>query len=571
MSHDLLHMHSLVSERAAAPGSARDRAGAPSAAPAGDGANNNSVHSMRGSMTSDDESAHNGSLYESSGFRKTRRRGSKQQNNDFAAGHLRAKDIVHINTRTKLLDFTQRVITPDKVTATDVGIFLVLYAGSIFIFAFLLLACSPDGECYHLDVENGTRIEFGYDTALWISMHSFSTIGFGSLAPRQKCTGAQIIIFIESFVALVVYGFISGYIVKMFLRPLSRIRFSKNLLLNNGRRRVETEDDELESVRGRGHYKYLTFRMVREGRVQMRNVHVRMQAQYWHAGKNHSGLQGREHHKGRVVSLTLEQDYFTTIEQLQVWHRLDENSPLWKMREHLGDHLDGVEVSVSAFDMASLQPVMMFKRYDVSDVIINAVFDNNFAYNPKDETRQQLQADHARLDNYIEEEKSGPDLQQTRSSSRQRRDSNARVNFRPANFMPIPIPGLQRSNSQGGASFGRRGSNGTPPSSPPLQPTKGGSSSFDVPEQSLGETSTGSKSGANGSSTGQGPTVGWFWPGSKKKEEGDSFNNKKGDLEEGSGGGGSRARRNSKEAAVDTKGDRPLFSPRGRNGATVAV
>ena len=65
----------------------------------------------------------------------------------------------------------------------------------------------------------------------------------------------------------------------MFLRPLSRIRFSKNLLLNNGRRRVETEDDELESVRGRGHYKYLTFRMVREGRVQMRNVHVRMQAQ----------------------------------------------------------------------------------------------------------------------------------------------------------------------------------------------------------------------------------------------------------------------------------------------------
>ena len=80
------------------------------------------------------------------------------------------------------------------------------------------------------------------------------------------------------------------------------------MLLNNGRRRVETqEDDELESVRGRGFYKSLTFRMVRQGRVNLRNVHVRMQAQYWHAGKNHGGLDGREHHKGRVVSLSLEQ------------------------------------------------------------------------------------------------------------------------------------------------------------------------------------------------------------------------------------------------------------------------
>ena len=42
---------------------------------------------------------------------------------------------------------------------------------------------------------------------------------------------------------------------------------------------------------------------------------------------------------------------------LQVWHRLDESSPLWKMREHLGEHLDGVDVSVSAFDMASEQSV----------------------------------------------------------------------------------------------------------------------------------------------------------------------------------------------------------------------
>lgn len=323
----------------------------------------------------------------------------RRNSGDIAAGHLRAKDIVHINTSAKGLECMQRLVTPDKVTVMDFLLGLLLYGGSICIFAALLFAISPSGSCYNVE----EPAHFGFDTALWISMHSFSTIGFGSIAPAQRCTAAQLIISIESFVALLVYGFISGYIVKIFLRPTSRIRFSKKLLLNHGHRRVELDEDEIESVRGYGRYKYLTFRMVREGRVQMRNVHVRMEAQYWHAGKNRRGLGGREHHKGRVVSLSLEQDLFTTIEQLQVWHRLDEHSPLWKMREHLGDHLDGVEVSVSAFDMASEQAVMMFKRYDVRDVIVNAVFDNNFAYNPKDKSGKQLQADHSKLDNIIKE------------------------------------------------------------------------------------------------------------------------------------------------------------------------
>jgi len=355
----------------------------------------------------------------------------RRNSGDIAAGHLRAKDIVHINTSAKGLECMQRLVTPDKVTVMDFLLGLLLYGGSICIFAALLFAISPSGSCYNVE----EPAHFGFDTALWISMHSFSTIGFGSIAPAQRCTAAQLIISIESFVALLVYGFISGYIVKIFLRPTSRIRFSKKLLLNHGHRRVELDEDEIESVRGYGRYKYLTFRMVREGRVQMRNVHVRMEAQYWHAGKNRRGLGGREHHKGRVVSLSLEQDLFTTIEQLQVWHRLDEHSPLWKMREHLGDHLDGVEVSVSAFDMASEQAVMMFKRYDVRDVIVNAVFDNNFAYNPKDKSGKQLQADHSKLDNIIKEnqieEPSGP-----ASNSPWRLRAGGRANCRAAGDDP---------------------------------------------------------------------------------------------------------------------------------------
>ena len=116
-----------------------------------------------------------------------------------------------------------------------------------------------------------------------------------------------------------------------------------------------------------GKYKFLTFRMVRQGRVLLRDVKVQMQAQYWISGATAFG--DRDSHKGRVVNLQLEQNYFTTLEQLQVWHKIDELSPLWRMRHKLHVHLDGVEVSVSAVDMASLQQVLFYKRYEKSDFI----------------------------------------------------------------------------------------------------------------------------------------------------------------------------------------------------------
>ena len=241
-------------------------------------------------------------------------------------------------------------------------------------------------------------------------MHAFSTIGFGNIAPRAGCGGAQIIILLESFISLLVVSAIGGYVVKMFMRPLSKVRFSTTLLVNGGRRRVDgdgwmqtgaggnpTADDTPESSFNTGSnggglegnangsngerrqsgrltprrlshtaeqanesYRCMTFRMVRQGRVQLRDVRVQLQAQYWVAGTTAFG--DRDSHKGRVVSLALEQDYFTTLEQLQVWHRIDESSPLWRMRDSLMEHLDGLEVSVSAFDMASLQHVMFFKR-----------------------------------------------------------------------------------------------------------------------------------------------------------------------------------------------------------------
>lgn len=413
-----------------------------------------------------------------------------------AAAHLRANDIQHINTNAKGLEFVQRIVYGPPLLVLI--LFLLLYVLCIVFFALLLW--SAGAACYEL------QGVFSFEAMLWISVHAFSTIGFGNIAPLQSCVSAQIIIMLESFISLLVVSAIGGYVVKMFMRPLSAVRFSHNVLVNGGRRRVAISDDDegdfaptehasqackaqpasmlaaarvcprtdapadapadasagspaaapagapagvpptkrlsfskhddllggrpsstsstssadlaamtvaahRSATRGRSAMRrdyrrlsnselhshgvqFVTLRMVRQGRVQLRDVRVAMQAQYWVAGSTAFG--DRDSHKGRVVNLTLEQNYFTTLEQLQVWHAINEDSPLYKMRDCLHEHLDGIEVSVSAFDTASLQHVMFFKRYEKAEVLQGFVFDNTLTASPYG--RGELQADHSKLD-----------------------------------------------------------------------------------------------------------------------------------------------------------------------------
>ena len=277
-----------------------------------------------------------------------------------AAGHLRAHDIVHVNTNTMWLDLGHRIMFGPPLL-------VLLFALIFYVMCTIIFAClfySFGADCYKL------TDDFSFEAMLWISTHTFSTVGFGNIAPLQTCSSAQLVVLIESFVSLLVVSTIGGYVVKMFLRPLSRVRFSRNILLNNGRRRVQVDDNDDNAMSGAlpnaslslaessimceasrneaGKYKFLTFRMVRQGRVQLRDVRVQMQAQYWISGSTAFG--DRDSHKGRVVSLQLEQNYFTTLEQLQVWHKLDESSPLFRMRHKLHVHLDGIEVSITAVD-----------------------------------------------------------------------------------------------------------------------------------------------------------------------------------------------------------------------------
>jgi len=369
----------------------------------------------------------------------------------FAAAHLRANDIKHVNTGVKVLEVVHRVVYGPP--ALVLLFFLLVYVSAVCIFAVILLFHGED--CFRLDGS------FNFAAMMWISVHSFSTIGFGNVSPTQSCTSAQLMVLLESFVSLLIHSAIGGYVVKLFMRPLSSVRFSKVVLVNHGRRRVEVKEEEEEAQAGEsddagngasdgkrdespkagrlsfskevekqeaeraerknsatGHspvrrrtrkssrgeaHRFITFRMVRQGSVQLRDVRVQMQAQYWVDG--HTAFGDRDSHKGRVVNLGLEQNYFTTLEQLQVWHQINEISPLWRMRDSLDEHIGGLEVSVSAFDMASLQQVMFFKRYERNEILHDCVFENTLTPDERS-GKSMLLADHSKLDGYTVEDSS---------------------------------------------------------------------------------------------------------------------------------------------------------------------
>jgi len=329
------------------------------------------------------------------------------------AQHLN-KDIMHVNTGVEMLEVLHRVVYGPPVLV--LLFFLLIYVLTVSLFGFILLV-TGDQDCYRLEGP------INFAAMMWVSMHAFSTIGFGNIAPTQACTSAHSIILFESFVSLLIHSAIGGYVVKLFMRPVRCVRFSKVVLINHGRRRVAitTENDDQTGkgacdnaprlpLHRNGHSdrrhpekmpdRFVTFRVVRQGRLQLRDVRVQMQAQYVEGNMD---LGDRDSHKGRVVNLALEQNYFTTLEQLQVWHRIGHESPLWRMRDSLDEQLDGVEVSVSAFDMASLQQVMFFKRYEKDDIKQGFVFENTLVPCER-KGKSILLADHSKLDLYSEED-----------------------------------------------------------------------------------------------------------------------------------------------------------------------
>lgn len=189
---------------------------------------------------------------------------------------------------------------------------------------------------------------FTFVRTLWLSVHTFSTVGFGSVYPA--CDSAELFVLLESYVALLVTFWFSGFMLFAAMRPRSRVRFSKNFLLT-------TQEGEL----------HLTLRMVRESPHALRDARVTVQALVLEADARGATV-------GRCEELRLEACTAPSLDHWLISHSVEPGSPLWDIRDALETRLSALEVSLCVFDTAYMQEVRLYASYAANEFVRNAHF-----------------------------------------------------------------------------------------------------------------------------------------------------------------------------------------------------
>lgn len=221
-------------------------------------------------------------------------------------------------------------------------------------------------QCYSTDDD------FNFAECLWLSVHTFSTVGYGSIYPT--CIVGQLLVMTESYVALVVTSVMGGRILFEVMRPRSRVRFSNVFLLD-------------KDTQGRA---VLTFRMARECGSLLRDATVQVQARMIAIGPDGTT-------RGRRETLQLRSSAFNQLEQWQIYHDIDEASPLHAGLDRIGDELSGLEVSLVAFDTSYMQEVRLYASYHQGELVTHARFVDMIAAHDVGGQRV-VTIDHTKLD-----------------------------------------------------------------------------------------------------------------------------------------------------------------------------
>jgi inward rectifier potassium channel len=100
-------------------------------------------------------------------------------------------------------------------------------------FCFYLLVNLSFGAIYYF-LRSGLRPEgLSFMECYFFSVHTFSTVGYGSIAPQSGAV--NVITVLEIFCGLVSTALLTGLCFAKFSRPVARFMFSKHLLVTNHR------------------------------------------------------------------------------------------------------------------------------------------------------------------------------------------------------------------------------------------------------------------------------------------------------------------------------------------------
>jgi len=307
---------------------------------------------------------------------------------------------------------------------------LGIYILCVVVFAALFFWLGPD--CFNFAVDPD---DWSFTRVLWLSVHTFSTVGYGSAHPT--CAAAEVLVLAESFVQLVLTFWFSGFTIFAAMRPRSRVRFSKHYLLSPSK-------DTFSHPDGQGGL-LLVLRLVRESPHALRDAKVTVQAVI----KSQLPDGSLTSHS---AELKIPSNVRTSLEVWEVAHPIVEGSPLWEIRNNLDEKLTGIEVSLCVYDTAYMQEVRLYTSYAVDEFVKFAQFDSMASLVPSQHGGiPMLVVDHSKLDTYTKEAA----IEMGRCS--RKAFGISKTLRRLGSSGNMSMPGYRRKNSTGVGLFPRSG------------------------------------------------------------------------------------------------------------------
>jgi inward rectifier potassium channel len=187
-----------------------------------------------------------------------------------------------------------------------------------------------------------------FGDAFFFSVQTLGTIGYGHMYPESL--GAEVLVFVESVVALLSVALSTGLVFAKFSRPTARVEFTREVVVaaQDG---VPTLSFRVGNARGN--------QIVD---VQLRATMVRTETM----------PDGRTFY--RTLDLKLVRERILTLSRSwTVMHRIDETSPLFgETPESLIKKDVELTVAVIGLDDTSLQPVHALHRYFAKQILFEA-------------------------------------------------------------------------------------------------------------------------------------------------------------------------------------------------------
>ena len=240
--------------------------------------------------------------------------------------------------------------------------FLILFAGYIvmnFLFTCIYMMC---GFVNIAGIDE--KEELAFLQAFFFSVQTFTTVGYGTLAPLS--VGTQSIAAIEAFVGFLSFSLATGLLYGRFSRPQSKLIFADHL--------VYSKFEEGYSLK---------FKMTNKRDVVLQDVEAKIIVMF--NKRNEDGEMNRQFY---LLPLTLKTIQIMALTWTLV-HRIDEESPFWqKSKKDIIEMKPEFLVLVNGFDEVYAERTRARKSYISDDIIWN----KNFAtiFNSRDDGKVEM-------------------------------------------------------------------------------------------------------------------------------------------------------------------------------------